>query len=144
MLFDSTYLVMLYLVTQCYFWLLSGSVFKLSVICASGSCVELCRAVLSVLCELYLRCHKFLLSDLSKWYQAVVLDNWQDPLHLEVPPRHKLPRHKLQRHRLQDSSSQRAEYTVSRHGARTSSPRGGITFNSSQLSPPRPTGQPQS
>ena len=42
--------------------------------------VELCRAVLSVLCELYLRFHKLLLSDLSKWYQAVVLDNWQDPL----------------------------------------------------------------
>jgi len=41
MLFDSTYLVMLYLVTQCYFWLLSESVFKLSVICASESCVEL-------------------------------------------------------------------------------------------------------
>jgi len=39
--------------------------------------------VLSVLCELYLRCHK-LLSDLSKWCQAVVLDNWQDPLHMCV------------------------------------------------------------
>jgi len=84
MLFDSTYLVMLYFVTQCYFWLLSESVFKLSVICAKGSCVELCRAVLSVLCELYLRCHKLLLSDLSKWYQAVVLDNWQDPLHTHI------------------------------------------------------------
>jgi len=92
-----------------------------------------------------LRCRKLLLSDLSKWYQAVVLDNWQDPLHLEVPPRPKLPRlklprlklprHKLQRHRLHDSSSQRAEYTVSRHGARTSSPRGGITLYSSTLSP---------
>jgi len=41
MFFDSTYLVMLYLATQCYFWLLSESVYKLSVICASESCVEL-------------------------------------------------------------------------------------------------------
>ena len=65
-------LVMLYLVSVIFGCYLE-SVFKLSVICARESCVELCRAALSVLCELYLRCHKLLLNDLSKWYQAVVL-----------------------------------------------------------------------